>query len=439
MGIKHFFTWFRNKYPEAFLEKAPTDIDHLMIDMNGIIHEAAQFIYKYGQYQHVSRLRFTTTPRNLPPVDRLYEEIKKRVNIIIQDANPKKSVFLAIDGVAPQSKQNQQRQRRFRTTIAENKYGDEMFDSNNITAGTIFMKNLSEDLSILDWVKTKKYVEMSTDSSPGEGEHKLIDKIRKTSKINDVFCIVGLDADLIMLCLLLNKPNIYVMREFNYIKKINLPIPAQDFLVLSCFMGNDFLPQIPSLEIREEGFELLLSHYNQPLVKNGKIIVSAISKLLSHVTEFEQNIMINRGNDKTRFVDELWEGNIDKYRQKYHEIKLEHKSAKSIIYSFFKGIQWVVTYYTIGIPSWTWYYPYHYTLHTNFFTKFAPYNVTMFRFQYGQPSTSHEQLLRVMPPKSKNLIPKSLHEKLDELPTTFKIDKAGKRQEWEAIIIVDFI
>lgn len=72
---------------------------------------------------------------------------------------PQKLFFMAVDGVAPRAKINQQRGRRFRSAkeveVQETKAkakgitvpAEKRFDSNCITPGTLFMAKLNEQLS----------------------------------------------------------------------------------------------------------------------------------------------------------------------------------------------------------------------------------------------------------------------------------------------------
>ncbi len=71
---------------------------------------------------------------------------------------PKRLLFIAIDGVAPRAKLNQQRARRFRSAqeredsvIKARQRGEAvdegaMFDSNCITPGTEFMETVSKHI-----------------------------------------------------------------------------------------------------------------------------------------------------------------------------------------------------------------------------------------------------------------------------------------------------
>lgn len=489
MGIKHFYSWFkRHEDLKKSISSSVPNVDHLLIDMNGVIHEAAQRVFKYGKYapqkpgiilpRRRLKVKSTTSSKVRPSVSELYACIKSEVNTIVGVANPKKTVFLAIDGVAPMSKQNQQRQRRFRAA-KEREGKEEAFDSTCITAGTTFMWELSQNLRDTKWLCSKNPVKViiSDDSNPGEGEHKLMDWIRH-NKDDGTYCVVGMDADLILLCCVLPKTHVYIMREndrtcakhYDYIDinrvRQDLPVSADDLLIWSCFIGNDFLPPIPSLEIKESAPEVgaidfFFKNYKRPLVKreSGFLNPLEIARLLRLVRDREQAIMEARHRDESlednnkRFPNPLWEGNIAKYRIDFCKHKIEKYYAKSkpfsefdAVHNFMKTVQWVYLYYTKGIAAtqaWNWFFPYQYALHADIFVKCLesqPY--ISYGFQRTTPSHPNEQLLRVIPPVSKYLIPSYLHEHVDRLAdqyTLFTIDKSGKRQEWEATTIVDFV
>lgn len=158
---------------------------------------------------------------------------------------------MAIDGVAPRAKMNQQRARRFRSAQEardlvedENRIRTEMarrgdtppdlkppaWDSNVITPGTEFMGRLalylryyiharyaSEDPGTAAAWRDVKVI-LSDASVPGEGEHKLMDYVRRSREApnfdpNTTHLLCGLDADLIMLALATHEAHFYILRE----------------------------------------------------------------------------------------------------------------------------------------------------------------------------------------------------------------------------------
>lgn len=106
-GIPKLFRWITDLYPAILesasygIEKEYMNIDYFYLDMNGIIHSCthgnSDDLVNMNRKQMFNRIfKFT---------DSLYKLIK-----------PKKLMFLAIDGVAPRAKMNQQRSRRFRSS-----------------------------------------------------------------------------------------------------------------------------------------------------------------------------------------------------------------------------------------------------------------------------------------------------------------------------------
>ena len=157
MGIKHFFMWFRTQFPENIhklgnsetLGSKGVEIDNLMIDMNGLFHNAAQKVYEYGNFKPNQRLMSTKKKIIIPNIRTqklVFEEICKNIDEMVSITNPKKRLILCVDGTAPLSKQNQQRQRRFKSAMESSSNGG--FDSNCITPGTKFMDYLTK---YVDW------------------------------------------------------------------------------------------------------------------------------------------------------------------------------------------------------------------------------------------------------------------------------------------------
>lgn len=191
--------------------------------MNGIIHNCTHKDSDDATFRLTEEEMFI---RIFNYIEHLFGKIK-----------PKKLFFMAIDGVAPRAKMNQQRARRFRTALDAEKARDKAiaegvempkeapFDSNCITPGTEFMAKLTRHLKYFinkkvtqdsDWQGCD--IVLSGHEVPGEGEHKIMEYIRNAKAQPDYdhnvrHCLYGLDADLIMLGLLTHDPHFCLLRE----------------------------------------------------------------------------------------------------------------------------------------------------------------------------------------------------------------------------------
>ena len=147
---------------------------------------------------------------------------------------------------------------------------------------------------------------------------------------------------------------------------------------------------------------------------------------------------------------EIYKVDFDRYKTSYYAKKLKISSDKSelrkVCLSYIEGVQWVLDYYTTGITSWKWYYPYYYTVFSSDLSEFVEeYNTVS--YPPTSPLSPFEQLLCVLPPFSNTILPPPLNTLLVEekspiqryYPTSFEVDLEGKRNDWEGIAILPFI
>ncbi|KAF8648106.1 hypothetical protein AX16_006403 [Volvariella volvacea WC 439] len=309
---------YRDRYPltsQLIQGDRIPEFDNFYLDFNGIIHNCAH------PNDDDAHARITE--------EQIFTSIFTYVDYIFSKINPKKLFFIAVDGVAPRAKMNQQRSRRFKNAkkaqelIEEAlKKGEKLpeekaFDSNCITPGTPFMARLSNQLRYFinakitndaDWRQVQ--VVLSGHEVPGEGEHKIMEYIRSSRAQPDYnpntrHCLYGLDADLIMLGLISHDPHFCLLREevkygpvrkkhnsgpkytnfflfhlslmreyldmeFRDIQdqlpfKYSLERVIDDFVLLAVFVGNDFLPNLPDLHIHSNGFGKLFDVYKSVL------------------------------------------------------------------------------------------------------------------------------------------------------------------------------
>ncbi|XP_059430814.1 5'-3' exoribonuclease 3-like isoform X2 [Corylus avellana] len=401
MGVPWFYRWLTNKYPTVVVKAAEDkgeridtslpnpngiEFDNLYLDMNAIIH-------------------FSFQPADQPRPPKTFEEvfnnIFKYVDNLFSIVKPRKLLYMAIDGVAPWAKMNQQRSGRFRTIwrcerdeaemkrlieqfemegkpvlreyLLPNNDKQEVSTSHVITPGTEFMYKLSGALRSYvisrinndpGWRDIK--VIFSDANVPGEGEHKIMSFIRQQKNVsvgynpNTRHCVYGLDADLIMLALATHEVHFSILREEHptineseeeeerewfkkpyefvhvwilrkYLEldmhiseppanvKIDIERIVDDFIFLCFFLGNDFLPGMPSLEVREGAIDLLMSVYKTEFKNLGGYLLD-MSRL---VEEDQRKEFINLSRvEKFILLVGSYEDQVFRKRSKIREHQL---------------------------------------------------------------------------------------------------------------------
>lgn len=439
MGVPALFRWLSRKYPKIispviedeldeeyggsrYTDPNPNgEIDNLYLDMNGIVHPCSH-------------------PEHKPPPeteDEMFLDVFKYTDRVLMMARPRKVLVIAVDGVAPRAKMNQQRSRRFRSAqdakiaheekerqinerelrgemIDEAIKGKKSWDSNAITPGTPFMDRLA--LALRYWVAYKLSTEpgwanlqviISDATVPGEGEHKLMSFIRLQRldpeyNPNTSHCIYGLDADLIFLGLATHEPHFRVLREdvfanqsrqlrvsdqllmsedqkdalkkkeekkpflwlhLNVLREyleielynpyISFPFDLEraidDWVFICFFAGNDFLPHLPSLDVRDNGIDNLVRCWKRILPKlsdyitcDGNLNLESVEKLLEGLASKEDEIFRKKHEQELRQEENL--------RRRKETLDEEKSLKKRYVSQISKGHDKAPLYADVNMP-----------------------------------------------------------------------------------------
>lgn len=495
MGIKSFFAWYSRKFSDCLARQPQHPIDNLALDLNGLFHPVAQKVYQYGNYAPPTRF-LTRAPPRPKSLIHLFRAVTDKIEYCRNVCRPRKRLILCVDGVAGLGKMNQQRQRRFRTGKAQEP--GQSFNPNAFTPGTKLMDHLTK---YIDWYLRTMIthhpewrgleVIFSNEKVPGEGEHKIMQYIKKHGSPSESYCVYGLDADLVMLGMVLPVDKVIIAREAdeNVVQFVdvgafkkgvldimrwpsgstaNPSVPfherdaVHDFIVMCFLVGNDFLPTIPSLSIMDGGINLMMDVYRGLGRRNGHLTKATrlgsdlrtrpLSEFLSALGEKEQELIEKKYRGVPRFVpDPLVVRNmtpdgvldLESFKQDYYEKNLPGVRADQLVSTYLDGMHWVLNYYVHAMPDWMWHYPH---LYAPFLSDFA--NVLRSyrppRFEPHSHVPPFLQLLVVLPSSSSDLVPVELAALMtspasplaQHFPADFGVDMAGKKQDWEGVVLL---
>lgn len=498
MGIPAYMSYIMKNYgnmihPIDYHKDKNIPFDSLYMDCNSIIYDVYNTMVNNNE--------------NIIEENIILFVIQKIENYIMT-IRPSSILFIAFDGVAPFSKMEQQRLRRYKTWHMStfNINGEPLkkggWSTSSITPGTLFMNNLSKKIKYyFEGEKNeKKYgvckIIVSGSDDVGEGEQKIFKYIRNHSHLDKNVFVYGLDSDLIMLSIfhIDRCKNIFVFREeieykkskieinnnckdnqqrllFLDIRKLSDSISIEmngkdmaydriciyDYLILCFFLGNDFLPHFPSLNIRTNGIQWLINTYKEVIgkyrersfiskdypdkqnnnedIKNhtGKIQWKWLKKFIETISKKEKQMLLNEYNARDRMDYYKWpqttkeeKENIlnntpiiyrseEKYicptenmwEERYYKILFDmertSENIEKITTCYLEGIEWVYKYYTNDCPDWKWKYQYHYPPLFVDMVKYIPdkdydfINPTNKKYESNKPFMPYLQLSYVLP------------------------------------------
>ncbi len=330
MGVPQLFiSLVKNKaYSNILAPVSPGDVncDYLLLDFNGSIYNAYGNIIKNIIGKNLNKNEIE---------EHIINEIKRELKELVCDImQPKKLLYIAIDGPAPFAKIAEQRGRRYKAYYEKILYKEmkkklnvpddkETYDlSANAAPGTQFMEKLANELTemienkALSTHNENMEIIFSSSNNPGESEHKIMPVIRNLAKSNKnkdaTVYIMSKDADLIQLSVLTHKSNIHILRiaadehdkeiqeaysSFKYfamnidslregwVKELskentftegtNPHKVLTDYTFLLFFVGTDFVRSLSFMKIKYKnaGFSMLKSIYNRVKVNHSTYLI----------------------------------------------------------------------------------------------------------------------------------------------------------------------
>ena len=512
MGIPSYFSYIIKNYSNIIrnleqLSKSDEKFHSLYMDCNSIIYDSLRSLDT-----NISKNNIEST---------LIQSVTDKIGYYITLIAPTDTVFIAFDGVAPFAKMNQQRTRRYKGDVQKHihdtiKLSTVVCDwsTSNITPGTNFMKQLSMKMRkafkhLESHFHVKRIIVSGSDEC-GEGEHKLFKHIRDREwKQDENVVVYGLDSDLIMLsvfhCNLVNK--LYVFRETPEFGKQLIPSDSQesphlfmdiqhfsrailnemncehtsthrlyDYIFLCFFLGNDFLPHFPSLNIRTTGIETLMECYRTHIGKfQGRYLISMdrqinwkwVSTFILNLAKSEHERILQEYVLREKWGKRKWKTDTPENRDTtvqsgpvlcrpeelyidpkhsfwekryYMSLFHEHDPISDICINYLEGLEWVFKYYTHDCPHWRWRYKYHYPPLLVDLVKHVPTqdcNLININDTTNRPFKPHVQLAYVLPKSKHHLLPIKTRNKIASSFSQYYVDHfdfqwAFCRYFWEA-------
>ena len=477
MGIPSYYRKLLRTNASLIRRSTPTSVDWLWMDFNCLLY-------------YCLRSPALRPYPGLPEKTLWEEEFLKCVvtytKDIVREVNPSKGVYIAIDGVVPMAKMKQQRLRRFKSAwmtehgiVDEGKADGPKWDTNAITPGTAFMGNLRKALekaAVPLWT-------ISSSDEPGEGEHKIMERIRSMPfPAASTHAVYGMDADLVVLSLLTqntvvaeNKQplSVWLFREseedgFEWFSVdglrdiISSKLPIRDYCFAMSFLGNDFLPSALGLKMRDDGHEVLmdlvayLCHTKTPLLDEKDVpSVAGLGTLFKSLGLSEErrirdfvlkklrqgvgmtNLPVGDPNwalcqgEETCLLEGDWIGQYE---------RLQHFRTEDGCRTYLQGLGWIWDYYRGKPVCYNWYYPWSLPplwQRLAVTVEDSPGWIRAVPVAVGATDIqTAEQLCLVLPPASWELIPVGKQRQLRTVapylfPSSFDFCSLGKRFFWE--------
>jgi 5'-3' exonuclease len=248
---------------------------------------------------------------------------------------------------------------------------------------------------------------------------------------------------------------------------------------LCFFLGNEFLPHFPAVNIRTGGIDKLLGAYKQTIggtnenLTDGKVIYwKNVRKLVECLAKnedewFQAEMRLRDRKEKYNYPENTSEQkyakfeaipNYDREMEKYidpskkywqyryykalFQVDINDKLCEDFARNYLEGLEWTMKYYTEGCADWRWHYKHNYPPLLNDLLKYIPHFGSEFVPKKHELAVSPlVQLCYVLPRHSLQFLPEKLYKELiseheDWYKTDCEFVWAFCRYFWECHIVM---
>jgi 5'-3' exonuclease len=225
----------------------------------------------------------------------------------------------------------------------------------------------------------------------------------------------------------------------------------RDYIYLCFLLGNDFVPRLPCLKIRNGSLNNLIVIYKKIAWSLGDYLVNTdltinrifFTRLINILADLEDEFMIRMSDQRYKDIsrskfrthgknpyecaiekfdyienqyDDTINGGTPGWRARYYQyhlgLKYRHegefrRKILPVCKEYLKGMNWILKYYTGHNSNWSWFYPYD-AAPTAHDLSYALQDLELdYDFKPDLPVAPYVQLLSILPPDSAHLLPKA--------------------------------
>ena len=490
MGIPSFYRQLCRRFPTLITKGVGPPPEWLCLDFNCAMY------YVLNKMPPISGFASTSVWE-----EKLCRNIAAYMGELSDLAAPTKGIYVSCDGAVCGAKRRQQRLRRFKgpwSSLMEARHSgiikEAGWDQNALTPGSAFMAQLGDVLVAAGVTMEKRKgipVKVSTTKESGEGEHKLLAHMRLVKPVSCT--IYGLDADLILLAMLLGVDtgaDVRLMREAQAFESAEsggwrslavgglaaaatIPVDKiRDFVCAMSLLGNDFLPRSLTHTVRDDGIPELISTLKRRVWSSGLSIVDADGRvsrtgLIAFLEEWAENeerdlvvagingrkaaarAQVTEWNDtpaRWASVCRILDADPSKLKKGWRGIYQAWRPGHSENYA--RGVAWVWDYYSGKPVDQGWMFDEHLPpLWTDVVTHLRRdqgISVAAPPVVYKDPLPDWLHLFSVLPAASvQRLLPPNVQRLMATMPwywpETWSVFDIGKTQMWECEPVIPII